>query len=66
MSDNEIKAVVAKYLKLRVRTHKDVINYTGIPETTYYRRMANPQTFQVRELRLIFDYLKIPQAERNI
>ena len=64
MSDNEIRAVVAKYLKLRVRTHKDVIKATKISESTYYRKMSNPQTFKLEELRKIFDYLKVPQSER--
>ena len=66
MSDNEIKALVAKYLKLRVKTHKDVIKATGIPQATYYRRLSNPNDLKLEELRAIFDYLKTPQTERNI
>lgn len=64
MTDNEIRAVVAKYLKLRVKNHKDVIRATHISETTYYRKLANPETFKLEELRKIFDYLKVPKEER--
>lgn len=66
MSDTEIKALIAKYLKLRTRLHKDVIKATGIPASTYYRKLANPKELRVEELRLIFDYLKIPLTERTI
>lgn len=65
MSDNEIKAVIAKYLKLRVRTHNDVIKATKISASTYFRKLANPQNLSIKELRLIFDYLKVPQEERR-
>lgn len=64
MNDNEFRATIAKYLKLRVKNHKDVIRNTQISESTYYRKMANPQTFNLREMRLIFDYLKVPKDER--
>lgn len=66
MTDNEIKAVIAKYLKLRVRAPKDVIAHTGMSQATFYRKMNNPSTFTVEEFRQVFDYLKVPKEERVI
>lgn len=66
MTDNEIKAVIAKYLKLRVRTPRDVIAHTDMSQATYYRKMNNPSTLTVDEFRQIFDYLKVPKEERVI
>lgn len=66
MKDNEIKAVIAKYLRLRAKSNLDLLKYTGIKQATFYRRMSHPSEFKVAELRMIFDYLKVPQAERLI
>lgn len=66
MSDEEIRAVIAKYLKLRVRKNQDVYKAIGMPKATYFLRLKEPQTFRIGELKRIFDYLKVPQTERTI
>lgn len=38
---------------------------TGIPVSTLYARLKNPDDFSVRELRDVFRVLKIPEKEKE-
>ena len=66
MNDLELRALIAKYLKLRVRTNADVIKAVRMARSTYYRKLSHPEEFNLGELRAIFNYLKIPTTERCI
>lgn len=38
---------------------------TGIAKSTLYLRLKHPETFTVRELRLVMEVLKVPEEERS-
>lgn len=42
---------------------RDVASKVGMPENTFYYRLRNPETFNVKELRKVFKILKYPAEE---
>lgn len=42
---------------------RDVALKAGMPENTFYYRIRNPETFNIKELRKIFKILKYPSEE---
>ena len=38
---------------------------TGIPESTLYAKIREPSSFTIRELRLVYGVLKIPEEEKE-
>lgn len=63
--DKEIKGTIQKYLTVNQITRGKLLKYIGMKETTYYRRLENPSTFTLGEIRAIYDYLKVPTEERK-
>lgn len=64
--DTRIAAKISEYMVLRNTNVKDIAKGTGIPASTIYRYMKDIGNIQIRNLRIIYNYLKIPRDERII
>ncbi len=66
MINRSIIAVISKYMALRGCSSKDkLMEVVGISRTALYARWNNPDNFRLGELRLIYDYLHVPDEERE-
>ena len=70
VSENEIKNRVLRGSIDNARRLKDMgiddlSNLTGIPESTLYAKIRDPNKFNLRELRLICKALKITEEEKR-
>lgn len=61
-----IIAVITKYMALRGYSSKDkLMDVMGISRTAMYARWNNPDQFRLGELRTIYDFLHVPDEERE-
>lgn len=66
MINRSIIAVISKYMALRGYSSKDkLMEVLGISRTALYARWNNPDNFRLGELRIIYDYLHVPDEERE-
>lgn len=66
ISNRSIIAVISKYMALRGCSSKDkLMEVMGISRTALYARWNNPDKFRLGELRTVYDYLHVPDEERE-
>lgn len=61
-----IKGVLLKYQTIKGVTDEVLYKVLHIAKTTYTSRKSNPETFTIEEIITLFDYLGVPQEERQI
>ena len=62
--DIMICAKINEYCTLRQLRKKQVAANADMSVESLYQRMRKPENFKIGELRRIYDYLHVPQAER--
>lgn len=66
MINRKIIAVISKYMALRGCSGKDkLMEVMGISRSALYARWNNPDNFRLGELRIVYDYLHVPDEERE-
>lgn len=64
--NENLKAIIAAGMARRgLSSKKDLARHCQIKDTTMYYRFNHPDTFDIGELRRIFDFLRIPAEERQ-
>ncbi len=60
-----IRATLSKYMILRGQRNKNkLMELLGCSLTAIYSRWHDPGQFRVAELRMVYDYLHVPEEER--
>lgn len=65
MINRSIIAVISKYMTIRGCVSKEkLMDVLGISRTALYARWNNPDNFRLGELRMVYDFLHVPDEER--
>ena len=66
MNEDQFRALVRQYMEIRhCRRLEDLRQHTTLSTATFSKYWNNPSKFPLGEVVKIFDYLKIPNEERN-
>ena len=63
--DDQIKGTLAKYQAIRGYSDSMMANKLRSTPNTWRNKMKRPETFTLAQLRIAYDYLKVPREERD-
>lgn len=64
-TDEDIKAKISEYRTRRGVSVADLCTRADISTSAYHNYIKNPSRFRIRDLRRIYDVLKVPIDERK-
>lgn len=63
--DDRVKGTLAKYQAIRGYSDAMMASRIGSTPNTWRNKKKRPETFTLEQLRTAYDYLKVPQEERE-
>ncbi len=63
--DEDIRATIAAYRARSRMSVGDLVIRSGVNANTYYAGMKDPSAFRLRDLRALYDTLRVPSEERK-
>lgn len=63
--DAQVKGTLAKYQAIRGYSDAMMAQKLKSTPNTWRNRMKRPETFTLAQLRIAYDYLKVPREERE-
>ena len=63
--DDQVKGTLAKYQEIRGVSDAMMANRLRSTPNTWRNKKKRPETFTLAQLRIAYDYLKVPREERE-